>query len=140
MMRVAESHSAGDSKRREEIEARNRLDGLVYQIEKTFSENKEKLDGATVSQIEAAVADAKKALEEGGVDRMNNAFSNLQTASHKLAESLYQGAGSASGATGGEQASAAGASGTTGGASSSGGGGGEDNVIDAEYVDVDENK
>ena len=140
MMREAESHSAEDARRREEIEARNRLDGLVYQIEKTFSENKEKLDGATVSQIETAIADSKKALEEGGVERMNNAFENLQTASHKLAESLYQGTGSASGATGGEQANAAGASGTTGGASSSGGGGGEDNVIDAEYVDVDENK
>src|SRR5437588_748424 len=134
------SHSAEDVKRREEIEARNRLDGLVYQIEKTFSENKEKLDGATQSQIETAIADSKKALEEGGVERMNNAFENLQTASHKLAEALYQGTGSASGATGGEQANAAGASGTTGGASSSGGGGGEDNVIDAEYVDVDENK
>jgi molecular chaperone DnaK len=135
MMREAESHSAEDAQRREEIEARNRLDGLVYQIEKTFGENKEKLDGATVSQTEAAIADAKKALEEGGVDRMNNAFSNLQTASHKLAEALYQGTG-ASGASGGEQANAAGAS-TGGGGTTSGG---EDNVIDAEYVDVDENK
>jgi len=140
MMREAESHSAEDVKRREEIEARNRLDGLVYQIEKTFSENKEKLDGATQTQVETAIADSKKALEEGGVERMNNAFENLQTASHKLAEALYQGTGSASGATGGEQANAAGASGASGGASSSGGGGGEDNVIDAEYVDVDENK
>ena len=134
MMREAESHAGEDVKKREEIEARNRLDGLVYQIEKTFSENKEKLDGATQSQVETAVADAKKALEEGGVDRMNSAFENLQTASHKLAESLYQGTG----AQGGEQASAAGAStGSTGGGSTSGG---EDNVIDAEYVDVDENK
>ena len=136
MMREAESHAGDDAKKREEIEARNRLDGLVYQIEKTFSENKEKLDGATTSQVETAIADAKKALEEGGVDRMNNAFSNLQTASHKLAESLYQGTGAQGG--GGEQANAAGASsGPTGGATS---GGGEDNVIDAEYVDVDENK
>jgi molecular chaperone DnaK len=135
MMREAESHSADDAKKREEIEARNRLDGLVYQIEKTFSENKEKLDGATTSQVETAIADAKKALEEGGVDRMNSAFENLQAASHKLAESLYQGAG----ASGGEQASAAGAStGSAGGGTTSGGG--EDNVIDAEYVDVDENK
>ncbi|MGH9900865.1 MAG: molecular chaperone DnaK, partial [Pyrinomonadaceae bacterium] len=89
MMREAESHSAEDVKKREEIEARNRLDGLTYQVEKTFNENKEKLDGAAVSQIETALADAKKALEEGGADRMNNAFNNLQTASHKLAEALY---------------------------------------------------
>ena len=135
MMRDAESHSADDARKKEEIEARNRLDGLTYQVEKTFNENKEKLDGATVSTMETAIADAKKALEEGGAERMNDAFNNLQTASHKLAESLYQTQGAAGAETGGEQASAAGAS--------SGGGtqaGGEDNVIDAEYVDVDENK
>jgi molecular chaperone DnaK len=137
MMREAESHAGEDVKKREEIEARNRLDGLVYQIEKTFSENKEKLDGAVQTQIETALADAKKALEEGGVERMNDAFNNLQTASHKLAESLYQGTAQAGESGGGEQANAAGAStGSTGGTAS----GGEDNVIDAEYVDVDENK
>ena len=71
---------------------------------------------------------------------MNDAFNNLQTASHKLAEALYQGAGASGGAAGGadEQANAANASGgQPGGAAGSGG---EDNVIDAEYVDVDENK
>jgi molecular chaperone DnaK len=135
MMRDAESHSADDARKKEEIEARNRLDGLTYQVEKTFNENKEKLDGATVSTMETAIADAKKALEEGGVERMNDAFNNLQTASHKLAESLYQTQGAAGGEAGGEQASAAGAS--SGGGTQSGG---EDNVIDAEYVDVDENK
>jgi molecular chaperone DnaK len=138
MMRDAESHSAEDARKREEVEARNRLDGLVFQIEKTFNENKEKLDGAVTSQVEAAVADAKKALEEGGTERLNNAFQNLQTASHKLAEALYQTGGPTAGA-GGEQANAAGAStGSTGGGSTSGGG--DDNVIDAEYVDADENK
>ena len=140
MMRDAESHSAEDARKREEVEARNRLDGLVFQIDKTLGENKEKLDGATTTQVESAIADAKKALEEGGVDRLNNAFSNLQTASHKLAEALYQGGASAGAAAGGdEQASAAGASSagsTSGGAAP----GGDDNVIDAEYVDVDENK
>jgi molecular chaperone DnaK len=139
MMREAESHASEDVKKREEVESRNRLDGLVWQIEKTFNENKEKLDGATQTQVETAIADSKKALEEGGVDRMNNAFNDLQTASHKLAEALYQGGGA--GATGGgEQANAAGASstGSTGGGATAGGG--EDNVIDAEYVDVDENK
>ncbi len=141
MMREAESHAGEDQKKREEVEARNRLDGLHFSVEKTFNENKEKLDGAAVSQIEAALADAKKALEEGGTERMNNAFNALQTASHSLAEALYktnqQGGGSD--ATGGEQASAAGAAGG-GGTGAAGGGGGDDNVIDAEYVDVDENK
>ncbi len=138
MMREAESHSAEDVKKREEIEARNRLDGLTYQVEKTFTENKEKVDGASVSEIEAALADAKKALEEGGAERMNNAFNQLQTASHKLAEALYQQSG-ATGAAGGDQASAAGAS-SGSGSTGAGAAGSDDNVIDAEYVDVDENK
>ncbi len=136
MMRDAESHSADDVKKREEIEARNRLDSLTYQVEKTYNENKEKVDTAAASDLEAALADAKKATEEGGVERMNDAFNRLQTASHKLAEALYSQTGASGGeGAAGEQASAAGASGGTGTGS-----GGEDNVIDAEYVDVDENK
>jgi molecular chaperone DnaK len=138
MMRDAESHSADDAKKREEIEARNRLDTLVYQVEKTFNENKEKVDGVAASDIEAAIADAKKATEEGGVERMNEAFNRLQTSSHKLAEALYSQAGAAGGeGAAGEQASAAGASGS---GAQGAGAGGDDNVIDAEYVDVDENK
>jgi len=133
MMKDAESHSADDARKREEIEARNRLDGLVYQMEKTLSENRDKV-GAVASEVESAIEDGKKALAEGGVDRLNNAFNQLQTASHKLAEALYQQAPSGGGAQStGDQASAA-------GASSSGGGSADDNVIDAEYVDVDENK
>jgi molecular chaperone DnaK len=132
MMRDAESHAADDVKKREEIEARNRLDGLTYQMEKTLSENREKV-GAVASEVESAIADAKKALQEGGADKLNEAFNRLQAASHKLAEALYQQTstpGSES-AAGGDQASAAGAS-----SSSSG----DDNVIDAEYVDVDDKK
>jgi molecular chaperone DnaK len=132
MMRDAESHSAEDATKREEIEARNRLDGLVYQMEKTLNENREKI-GAVASEVEAGIADAKKALEEGGVERMNNAFNSLQTVSHKMAEALYQQTASASPNEAGSQSSAA-------GASSTGQTSGEDNVIDAEYVDVDENK
>jgi molecular chaperone DnaK len=133
MMRDAESHSGDDARKREEIEARNRLDGLIYQMEKTLNENREKVS-AVAGEVETAIADAKKAIEEGTVERMNDAFNALQTVSHKMAEALYQ----QTAATGTEtpvaedQASAAGASGA--------GGGGEDNVIDAEYVDVDENK
>jgi molecular chaperone DnaK len=132
MMRDAESHAADDSKKREEIEARNKLDGLTYQMEKTLNDNREKV-GAVAADVESAIADAKKALQEGGIERMNEAFNQLQTASHKMAEALYQQTGAAASATTeGDQASAAGAA--------SSGGSAEDNVIDAEYVDVDENK
>jgi molecular chaperone DnaK len=132
MMKDAESHSADDARKREEIEARNRLDGLVYQMEKTLSDNRDKV-GAVAADVESAIADAKKALTEGGVERLNEAFNQLQNASHKLAEALYQQAPSPGAQAPDEQASAA-------GASSSSGSSGDDNVIDAEYVDVDENK
>src|SRR5467141_1261690 len=96
MMREAEAHAEDDRKRREEIEVRNRADSLTYQVEKTFAENREKLDATAASEVEAALADAKKATEEGGVERMNDAFNRLQTASHKLAEALYSQAGASS--------------------------------------------
>jgi molecular chaperone DnaK len=132
MMRDAESHAADDVKKKEEIEARNRLDGLTYQMEKTLNDNREKV-GAVASDVESAIAEAKKALAEGGVERLNEAFNQLQTASHKMAEALYQQTGTPGGETPTEdQASAAGAA--------SSGSAGDDNVIDAEYVDVDENK
>ncbi|HEV2829779.1 MAG TPA: molecular chaperone DnaK [Pyrinomonadaceae bacterium] len=132
MMRDAESHAADDVKKREEIEARNKLDGLVYQMEKTLNDNREKV-GAVAADVEAAIAEGKKALAEGGVEKLNEAFNQLQTASHKLAEALYQQtAASGTETAADDQASAAGAS--------AAGGAGEDNVIDAEYVDVDDNK
>ncbi|MEP6568357.1 MAG: molecular chaperone DnaK [Acidobacteriota bacterium] len=132
MMRDAESHAADDVKKREEIEARNKLDTLVYQMEKTLNENREKV-GATAGDVETAIAEAKKALAEGDVEKLNEAYNQLQTASHKMAEALYQQTSATGTETPAEdQASAAGAS--------SAGGPGEDNVIDAEYVDVDENK
>jgi len=137
MMKDAESHSAEDEKKKATIEARNRLDGLVYSVEKSFSENKEKLDSAASSEIETAISESKTALAGDDPDSMNNAFERLQTASHKLAEVLYSQAGAAGQAgdtgEGAEQASSA-------SAGADGGSGSDDNVIDAEYVDVDEEK
>jgi molecular chaperone DnaK len=102
-------------------------------MEKTLNENREKVS-SVAGEVETAIADAKKAIEEGGVERMNNAFNALQTVSHKMAEALYQQAGSSSASEpdSADQSSAAGAS--------AGQGGGDDNVIDAEYVDVDDDK
>ncbi|MEO8573062.1 MAG: molecular chaperone DnaK [Pyrinomonadaceae bacterium] len=139
MMKDAESHAGEDEKKKGEIEARNRLDGLVYSVEKTFAENKEKLDAEASGELEAAIAEAKTALAGNDADPMNNAFERLQTASHKLAEVLYSQAGAAGGeeAPAGEQASSA-----TAGAEGDGGStaAADDNVIDAEYVDVEDEK
>ncbi len=135
MMRDAEAHATEDAKKREEIDARNRLDGLTYQMEKTVNDNREKV-GAVAAEVDTAIAEAKKALQEGGVEKLNEAFNQLQAASHKLAEALYQQA-----PTPGTTEEASGDAGQASAASaSSAGGSGEDNVIDAEYVDVDEEK
>jgi molecular chaperone DnaK len=83
MIKDAESHAGEDEKRKVAVEARNRLDGLVFNIEKTVAENKDKIDAATTADIESAVAEAKTALAGDDVDAMNNAFERVQTASHK---------------------------------------------------------
>jgi molecular chaperone DnaK len=124
----AETHADEDKKRRQEIEAKNGLDSLVYNIEKMLNENRDKISGEDVSNLEAAIAEGRKAMEQGGVENMQKATENLQKASHKLAEAMYSKAG-ASG-SGGD------AGGNTGGGSSSGRA--EDDVIEAEVVD--ENK
>jgi len=130
MMKDAEAHASEDEKRKAAIEARNRLDGLVYSVEKSLSEHKAKLDTAAISEIESALSEAKSALGGEDVDAMNKAHDRLMQASHKLAEVLYT-----TTASGGEQASSA-AAGSDGTASASG----DDNVIDAEYVDVEDEK
>ncbi len=135
MMKDAESHAGEDEKKKASIEARNRLDGLVYSVEKTMSENKDKLDAAAAGEIEAAIAESKTALGGEDADAMNTAFERLQTASHKLAEVLYSQTAAPDGEAGGdEQASSASASGDGGSAAAAD----EGDVIDAEYVDVDE--
>jgi molecular chaperone DnaK len=123
MVRDAQSHSDEDKKRRDEIEAKNRLDGLIYSSEKSFAESKSKLDPGEISQFESAAADAKKALEAGGTDTMNQAAERLQQAAHKLAEAMYRSASSQGSPPPGE---------TPPGAAPSGK---EDEVIDTEYVD-----
>jgi molecular chaperone DnaK len=133
MMKDAESHAGEDEKKKAAIEARNRLDGLVYSVEKTLGENKEKVDAAAISEIESAIADSKTALAGEDVDAMNNAFDRLQTASHKLAEALYSQTPPPTEGAPDEQAASAAASGDGSSATAS-----DDDVIDAEYVDVDE--
>jgi molecular chaperone DnaK len=125
MVKDAQSHSDEDRKRREEIEAKNRLDSLIYSTEKTFNENKSRLDAGDIASYESALADARKALEAGGTDNMNRAGEQLQQTAHKLAEAMYRNASQASQATGSGPDAAA----------SGGGAGKEDEVIDTEYVD-----
>ena len=74
MMKDAESHAGEDEKKKAEIEARNSLDGLVYSVEKTFSENKDKLDAAASGELEAAIAESKTALAGTDAGRDEHRF------------------------------------------------------------------
>jgi molecular chaperone DnaK len=131
MAKEAEAHSSEDKAKREEIEARNGLDGLVYNIEKMLKDSGDKVSGPDKSDVETALADAKKTLEgQPSVAEMNAAKEKLTTASHKLAEAMYKANASAGAPTDGATA----ASGTTEEAKK------DEGVIDAEYVDVDDKK
>jgi molecular chaperone DnaK len=132
-MRVeAESHAEDDRKRMEEVEARNRLDGIVYQAEKTIRENRDKLDESEVKQAEEALEEAKKAMTEGGVARLRTATEGVEKTLHKMAEELYKKTQSA------DQAGAASAGAGAGAAGGGAPGNKPGDVIDAEYVDVDD--
>jgi len=131
MVREAESHSSEDKERRQQVEARNRLDGLIYSTQKTYDEHKEKLGAGEKGELEQALEEAKKALEADDTSRMEAATERLTQASHKLAEVMYK-----QQAAGAEGAPGAGA----GSSPRPGAGGAADEVIDAEYVDVNEKK
>ena len=116
MVREAESHAEEDRRRREEAEARNQADNVIYQTEKTLKEHGEKLDASDRKLVEDALNDAKEALKGSDVDRIRSTTEQLLTASQKFAEVLYQ------------QAQAQQPGPAAGGAP-------QDEVVDAEVVD-----
>jgi molecular chaperone DnaK len=138
MAKEAEAHASEDKAKREEIEARNQLDGMVYQVEKTMKEHGDKISGDEKSQVETAIADAKKALEGTDAAAMNSAREKLTQASHKLAEVMYK--SSQAPPTGGPGSSAG--AGPQAGAPADGAQEQkkDEGVIDAEYVDVEDRK
>ncbi len=134
MAKEAESHSAEDKARREEIEARNQLDSLVYSVEKMLREQGDKISGSERGEVENAVADAKQALGSSNKEAMNKARERLTQTSHKLAEQMYKAAQPQ--ATPGS----AGAYGSSRPPSGADGRAKDEGVVDAEYVDVDDKK
>jgi len=129
MTKDAEAHAAEDKEAKENIEARNQLDSLVYNVEKMLKEGGEKVDAADKSEVETALADARKMLEgEHDTADLTAAREKLTTASHKLAEALYKAnAAAATAPTDGDAAAA----GTADEAKK------DEGVIDAEYVDAE---
>jgi molecular chaperone DnaK len=127
MVKEAESHADDDKRKREEIEARNRADSLVYQTEKMLNEHRSKLPESDAKAVESAIADCKKALESNDLTAINRAADALTQASHKVAEAMY-----GKGAQAGPGPAPDGSNAKTGDKS--------DDVIDAEYVDADEKR
>jgi molecular chaperone DnaK len=133
MVKEAEAHAAEDHKRREAVDAKNQLDSLVYQTEKTLKEHGSDLDEASKSNIESAVEQGKKAVEKGEIDEIRAATEALTQASHKLAEAMYKRTvkeGQAQGGgDGGAQEPPPGAPGTGEGPKG-------DDVVDADFEEV----
>jgi molecular chaperone DnaK len=132
MAKDADAHAAEDKAKREEIEARNQLDGLVYNIEKMLKDSGDKVPAGDKGEVESALADAKKTLEGSpSPAELNAAREKLTAASHKLAEAMYKANAAAP-----ESATATdGASAQPEAEAKK-----DEGVIDAEYVDVDEKK
>jgi molecular chaperone DnaK len=135
MMKDAEAHAEEDKRRREEAEVRNTGDQLVYQTEKFLADNAEKFAegdaAATKAEVEEAVAELKKALEdtsESGVPAIKDATDKVAQVSQKLGAALY--AEQSAGAPAGEPGASAGAGDQPG----------DEDVVDAEIVDEDETK
>ena len=140
MAKDADAHSAEDKAKREEIEARNQLDGMVYNIEKMLRENGDKISGSERHDVESALTDAKEALNSGDPKQMNSDREKLTQASHKLAEQMYRAAQPQGGGAGAGPAPGAGAPNAGGATPETNGKAKEGEVIDAEYVDVEDKK
>jgi molecular chaperone DnaK len=130
MVKESEAHAAEDARRREEIELRNKLDADVYATEKLLSENRDKLGNTEIEPVEAALKEAKSALEEGQAERIKAATEQLQKASFRLGELMYQRTQSTQ--TPGDGAGQNAESGPGDQARS-----GRDDVVDAEFEETD---
>jgi molecular chaperone DnaK len=132
MIKDAEAHADEDRKRREEADVRNQAESLVYQTEKIVKDQREAEGGAkvpedTLSKVDAAIADAKQALEGTDISAIKSAMERLGQEAQGLGQAIYESAQAEQAAGGGSAAGPAGSS--------------EDDVVDAEVVDDDrENK
>ena len=131
MVRDAETHADEDKARREKVDLRNQLDAVIFQTEKTIKDNKEKLPIAEVNEAEKAIETGKKAVESEDSQRIQSSIDEITQISHKLAESLYKDAAKQQKAQA-DQQDGPGAGDPTAEKAK-----GDDNVVDAEYEEVD---
>jgi molecular chaperone DnaK len=131
MVKEAASHEAEDKKRRDEVERRNKLDSLTYQLEKQIAENKDKLGGVDLGAIEALIKEGRAAVEQQDDAKVTEVTEKLEKEAHAMAAKLYEAQG------GGGPAPGPGAGPTDGTAAGGGAGDGKKkDVIDAEFEET----
>ena len=139
MVKAAEQHAQEDQARREQIEARNQLDTLVYRVEKDSKEWADRLPADAKSRLETALESGKQALRTGETEGIRRALDELNQAYSAAGASLYQAAGSAGGpGSGGGEPGGPESSQPQGGGQESGAA--QDDVVEADYEIVDDKK
>ena len=129
-VKEAEMHAEEDKKKRELVEAKNNADSLIYHTEKTLREMGDKVDGATKQNIEEHVQRLKTAMEGDDAEAIKRGSEELMQASHKVAEAMYQQATKAGAGEAQQQP----------GEAASGAAGSDEEVVEAEFEEVDEDK
>ncbi len=123
LVKEAAANESGDKARRETIEARNNLDNLVYQVDKLLRESKDKMPADEVTNVEAALGEARSALDSDDAARLKGAFDKLQAASMKMGEAAYSAPGAPT-------------DGPAAGGPAPGGSAKRDDVIDADFEET----
>jgi len=93
MVKDAAAHEAEDKRRREEIDRRNKLDNMCYQLEKQIADNKDKLAGTDVGSIEALIKEGRAAVEKQDDEKVTEVLEKLEKEAHAMASKMYEGAG-----------------------------------------------
>ncbi|HEX6142791.1 MAG TPA: molecular chaperone DnaK, partial [Geminicoccaceae bacterium] len=130
MVSEAAAHAEEDRQRREQIEARNQADSLIYSTEKSLKEHGDKISAEDRGAIEQAVSDLRGSLDTGDASELRTKTETLAQLSMKLGEAMYRSHAEASGGDGGD----GGPSGGTGAGSS------DEGVVDADFEEVDDDK
>ena len=127
MVADAEAHAAEDARRREEAEALNNADSLVYQVEKLLADAGDSVDADQRADVEAKLGELKSAIDEKDLDRIRSATEELSAISQQIGAAMYEQAAAAAGDAPGDFAGDAGADAAD-----------DDNIVDAEIVEDEE--
>jgi molecular chaperone DnaK len=133
LVKEAETHAEEDKKKKHLIEARNHADSLIYQTEKSMKELGEKVDSTLKTNLEGVMERLKKAMEGTDTEEIKSLSEELMQTSHKLAEAMY--AKASGGARAGDQAAGAEASAQAESKAAQ-----DEDVVDADFEEVNDNK